>query len=65
MQSTLEFHGCFPRSAKFLLQNRAIHRKPVLISLPVVSSEKHAAQRPEKLRKKRGRGRVSALSANE
>jgi hypothetical protein len=35
-----------------LLQNRAILRNAARISFPLVSSEKHAAQRPEKLRKK-------------
>jgi hypothetical protein len=37
---------------KFLLQNRAILRNALRTSLPLVSSKKHAAQRPEKLRKK-------------
>jgi len=35
-----------------LLQNSAILRNAVRTSLPLVSSEKHAAQYPEKLRKK-------------
>jgi len=34
-----------------LLQNRAILRNGLPTSLPLVSSEKHAAQHPEKLRK--------------
>jgi len=34
-----------------LLQNRAIPRKAVRTSLPLVISEKHAAQHSEKLRK--------------
>ena len=45
------FHGRLLRSAKFLLQNRAILRNGLPTSLPLVSSEKHAAQHPEKLRK--------------
>jgi hypothetical protein len=36
-----------------LLQNRAILRNAMRTSLPLVSSEKHAAQRSEQLRKKR------------
>src|SRR5262249_61780318 len=46
------FHGRFLRSDKILLQNSAILRNAVRTSLPLVSSEKHAAQYPEKLRKK-------------
>jgi len=46
---------CFSRSllrcADFLLQNRAIWWNAVRISLLLVRSEKHAAQRGEKLRK--------------
>jgi hypothetical protein len=40
------------RSANFWLQNRAILRNAVRTSLTLVTSEKHAAQHPEKLRKK-------------
>jgi hypothetical protein len=39
------------RSAKFLLENRAALRNAMRTNLPLVSSEKHAAQPPEKLRK--------------
>jgi hypothetical protein len=35
-----------------LLKNRAILRSAVQTSLPLISSEKHAAQHPEKLREK-------------
>jgi len=39
------------RCANFLLQNCAIQRNATRISLVLLSSEKHAAQRREKLRK--------------
>ena len=42
---------CFLRSPNFLLQNPAILRNAARITLPLVSSEKHAVQHPEKLRK--------------
>ena len=46
------FLGRFLRSKDFSLQNGAILRNAVRTSLPLVSPEKHAAQHPEKLRKK-------------
>jgi hypothetical protein len=45
------FHDGFLRPKNFRVQNRAILRNAVPINSPLVSSEKHAAQRPEKLRK--------------
>jgi hypothetical protein len=41
----------FLRSAKISLQKRATLRNAARISLPLVSSELHAAQHPDKLRK--------------
>jgi hypothetical protein len=46
------FHGYFLLSDNFLLQHSAILRNAARISFPPASSEKHAAQHPEKLRKK-------------
>jgi hypothetical protein len=45
------FHGRFYGRLKFLLQNGAIRRNATQISLATVTSEKHAVQHPEKLRK--------------
>ena len=59
-ESTEFFHGRFLRSEDFWLQNCAILRNATLISLPVVSSEKHAAQRCEKLRNSLGLNYESA-----
>ena len=60
--------ACFSRSllrsAKFLQQNCAIPRNAVRTSLPLVSSEKHAAQHPEKLRKKPSLNYKSAAPSN-
>jgi hypothetical protein len=45
------FHSRFLRSANFLVQNGAVRRNAPKISLAIVTSEKHAAQHHEKLRK--------------
>ena len=50
--SILNFSRSLLRSKNFWLQNRAILRNAVRTTLPLASSEKHAAQHPEKLRKK-------------
>jgi hypothetical protein len=49
-ESTEFFHGRFLRSEDFWLQNCAILRNAALISLPLVSSEKHAVQAGENQR---------------
>jgi hypothetical protein len=58
------FSRCFLRSEKFLLQNYAISRNAVRTSLPSVSSEKHAAQHLEKLRKRPVLNYKSAAPSN-
>jgi hypothetical protein len=47
----LAFHGHFYGLKTFCCKNRAILRNAVRINLALVSSKKHAAQHPEKLRK--------------
>jgi hypothetical protein len=51
-EKRLNFSRSFLRSENFWLQNRAILRNAARISLPLISSEKYAAQHPERLRKK-------------
>ena len=50
--SILNFSRSLLRSKNFWLHNRAILRNAVRTTLPLANSEKHAAQHPEKLRKK-------------
>ena len=52
------------RSIDFLLQNCAIQRNAVRIALALLSSEKHAARRREKLRKHRSLNYKSAALTN-
>jgi hypothetical protein len=59
-----KFSRSLLRSAKFLPQNRAILRNGLPTSLPLVSSEKHTAQHPEKLRKKPSLNYKSAALTN-
>jgi hypothetical protein len=60
--STQSVHGRFLRCGNFLLQNCASQRNVARISLALLSSEKHAAQRREKLRKHRSLNYKSAAS---
>jgi hypothetical protein len=53
------------RRADFLQQNCAIQRNAVRIALALLSSEKHAAQRREKLRKHRSLNYKSAALSHK
>jgi len=62
--ATKDFSRSFLRSDKFLLQDPAILRNAARNSLALVSSEKHAAQNPEKQRKKPSLNYKSAALTN-